>query len=1043
MREHSIHPLVRFAVQRRVTMGMLLLACLVLGGLSLQRLPLEFLPPINSSNVSIQAPYPSSSPEEITRLIIRPLEDSLGTLNGLDRLSSTASDRNATVNASFVDGTDMNLAAVEVRDRVDRVRHLLPEDLRQIQIRRFQSADLPVMRLHLSYDAASRDWDQDRLYEFAERVLRNRVERLEGVAQVDIRGARIREVQVRLDADRLGAHGVDARVISDVLRQGHLRMSAGEVVESSRKLLVRIDAELSGLEEIRSLPIPGTGLRVRDVAEVAYEFPRQETFNFLNGREALSLRIYKASDANLLQVVRRVKSELAVVAAEPRHAGIRYRVYRDSSEDVSKGLAQLRDAGLLGGGLAILAVFLFLRRARTTLLIGIAIPVSVVFTFVLMFALRQSGQVELTLNVVSLMGLVLALGMLVDNSIVVIESIYRRIERLGEDAKTAAMRGASEVAMPILASTATTLCVFFPLIFLREGGGFFSTYLREVGTTVCIVMVASLLVALTVVPAAAALLLGHEAPRRLRWLETLSRGYGALLGVTLRFRWVFLLFAGGLLYASLQLFLGIERSFGGGGENRQITVHVDTPSAYSLAQTQTLFEQIYELLDTRRSELEIGDIITTYQLGGGRSRGRGGERSLEIYLVEEEKGQLSTAEVRDRLRPLMPVLPGVSFRIGQSQRRHSSGGLEVELSGEDPAVLELIGREVAAKIGALPGLSDVDLSLESGDDEVRVAVDRERAARAGVTSRAVAQTVQSALTERALGTLTSDDREVDLMVQYRDDQRESLTQLQGLRIGSRSEGWILDSLAELSTVPGPRSIERENRRSKLRITCNTDSPVDARRAMFGVMGLMRSQSMPPGYEWSFGRWDRMRQADEEGSGFALLFALLLVYMLMAALFESFVHPLSIMLSVPFAFIGVGVVMKLAGQARDNFTELGFIILTGVVVNNAIVLIDHVNRLRAEGMRRRDAIVLGGQHRVRAILMTAVTTILGLLPMVGPLLLPEVFGSPEGRAATWAPVGLVILGGLTTSTFLTLLVVPTVYSMIDDVGRLFGRIARRI
>lgn len=1043
MGEESIHPLVRFAVERRVTMGMLLLACLVLGGLSLQRLPLEFLPPISSSNISLQAPYPSSSPEEITRLIIRPLEDSLGTLNGLDRLSSSASENEASINATFVDGTDMNLAAVEVRDRVDRVRHLLPDDLRQVRIRRFQSSDLPVVRSHLSFDPEATDWNEDRLYEFAERVVQRRLERLEGVAQVSIRGSRTREVQVRLDADLLGAHGLDARDLARTLRQSHLRLSAGEIVESSRKLRVRIDGELRSLEDIRSLPIGGKGLEVRDVAEVAFDFPRQETFNYLNGREALSLRIYKASDANLLQVVELAKAELAKIASEPAYAGVTYRVYRDSSVDVSKGLAQLRDAGLLGGGLAILAVFLFLRRARTTLLIGIAIPVSVVFTFVLMFFLRQSGQMDLTLNVVSLMGLVLALGMLVDNSIVVIESIYRRIEQLGEDSTTAALRGASEVAMPILASTATTLCVFFPLIFLRSGGGFFSTYLREVGTTVCIVMVASLLVALTVVPAAAALLLGEETPRRIRWIETLGRRYGALLVFTLRYRLLFLLFAAGLLYASLQLFLGIERSFGEGGEERQITVHVDTPNSFSLEQVKDLFADIYGILDTNRDDLDIADVTTTFQRTGGRSRGRDSERSLELYLREEEESRHSTTEVRDRLRELMPELPGVQFRIGQSQRRHSSGGLEVELSGDDPAVLEILGREIAGQIAAIPGLSDVDLSLESGDDEMRVAVDRERAVLAGLSTQDVAQTVQSALSDRALGTLMSDDREVDLVMQYREDQRETLAQLQSLQIGARSDGRTLGSMAEFATVAGPRSIEREDRRSKLRITCNTESPVAARKAMFGVMGLMQGQSMPAGYSWSFGRWDRMRQQDEQGSGFALLFALVLVYMLMASLFESLLHPLSIMISVPFAFIGVGVVMKLAGQARDNFTEMGFIILVGVVVNNAIVLIDHINRLRREGLRRSEAIVLGGQHRVRAILMTAVTTILGLLPMVAPLLLPGVFGSPEGRAATWAPVGLVILGGLTTSTFLTLLVVPTVYSMIDDVGRLFVRIARRV
>ncbi len=1037
--EHG-NPLVRFAIHRRITMCMLIVGVLVMGALSLDRLPLEFLPAISSSNVSVSVDLPSASPEEVAQRIIRPLEDSLGTLPNLDRLSANASADQGRLDVTFVDGTDMDMAAVEVRDRVDRARHLLPSEVRQIRIRRFQTSDIPVLRFDLSAE-----WPREELYDFAERVVQRRLERLDGVAQAQMRGLRTRAVEIRLDADRMAAHGVDVRRLSSTLRQNHLDLSAGQIDEGSRRLQVRVLGQLKSLDDIRRLPIDGSGLSLGDVAQVVYDFPEQEDFNFLNGEESLGVRIYKTSDANLLDVVQTVKAELEVLAADPRWKGHRARIFHDSSEDVRKGLSQLRNAGLLGGGLAILAVFLFLRRFRTTLLVGIAIPISVVFTFVLIFLIRQAGWSTITLNVISLMGLVLALGMLVDSSIVVIESVYRRLENFGEPAPTAALRGTSDVALPIIASTVTTLCVFVPVIFLRSSGGFFSRYLVEVGTTICIVMIASLLVALTVVPMVAALILTHEKPSPPKFLRALERWYVATLRFTLRFRMAFLVLAAGMLWGSWMLFSGIERSFSGRTQERQVTINIDTPRNYSLEQTRELFDEIRGLLMAKKDELDIADITSSYDKGGGRSRGgfRGGRR-VELHLKDESESRLSTTEVRDRVRELLPTKAGVELRIGQASRRHGGGGVELELSGDDPKVLELIAREVAAQMEQIPGISDVDLSLESGDQELWVQVNRDRALRAGLSTQAVAQTVQTALSSRSVSYISSDDREIDLTMLYRDQEEATLGQLRGFELHpTQAEAMALEAVADFEAKPGPRSIERENRQAKIQVTTNTDDPQAMGMAMRSVGGIMASMPLPPGYSWSFGRWNRMGQRDQEGSNFALLFALILVYMLMAALFESFTHPFAIMMAVPFAFIGVGVVMKLAAQPRDNFTELGFIVLVGVVVNNAIVLVDHINRLRAEGLRRRDAILTGGRDRLRAILMTAVTTIVGLLPMVAPVILPQYFGPLEGRAATWAPVGLVILGGLTTSTFLTLLIVPTFYSVVDDIARFWRRVAVRV
>jgi HAE1 family hydrophobic/amphiphilic exporter-1 len=458
------NPIVRFAVERRVTMGMAVLGTLVLGWLSLNRLPLEFLPTWSSSHVSVRAPYPSSSPEEVERLVVRPLEDALGTINGIETLSASATAEAARISIEFIEGTDMEMASVEVRDRIERTRELLPDDLERITLHRWQTSDIPVLRFDLSAE-----WEKARLYDFTERIVQRRLERLEGVAQVEISGLRIPELQINLDPARLQAHRIGVRSLVALLRDNNLNLSAGHITEGSRKLLVRAVGEFKTPAEARDLPLTGS-LRLGDVAEVNYDFPRQESFNYLNGVEALTVRVNKVSDSNLLEVVDRVKTELQEIERLPEASGAAIRIYHDASLDVRKGLGQLRDAGFVGGTLAILAVFFFLRRFRTTFLVALAIPISVIATFVLIYFMRQAGLLDITLNVISLAGLMLALGMLVDNSIVVIESIFRHRNELKEDARTAALAGASEVALPVVASTATTMCVFLPLIFLGESG---------------------------------------------------------------------------------------------------------------------------------------------------------------------------------------------------------------------------------------------------------------------------------------------------------------------------------------------------------------------------------------------------------------------------------------------------------------------------------------------------------------------------------------------------------------------------------------------
>ena len=986
------------------------------------------------------APYNSSSPEEVARLIVRPLEDALSTINGVKRLSARASANDASIDLEFNEGVDMDLAAVEVRDRVDRVRNDLPDDLERVFIRRFQSSDIPVLRMNLSAP-----WEGERLFEFIEDVMRRRLERLEGVANVEVWGLLTPQLRVDLLPQRMAAHGVDVRMVILALQKGNVSLAGGYVREGSRKLLVRVMGELDSVEQIKRLPLGRGGIRIEDVADVVYDLPERYEFNWLNGEQSVGMAINKASNANLLAVVEGVKKELAAIQRLPEAQGLTVQIPWDSSNDVKKGLSELYKSGAIGGLLAVVFMLFFLKRFRMTLLIALAIPLSLVLTFVIMYFYRLAKLGDISINIMSLMGLMLSVGMLVDNSIVVIEAIVRRRQTLGEDAKTATLRGASEVAMPIICSTMTNVCVFVPMVFLKSaGGGMFTGFMKNLGLTIVIVMVASLLVSLTVVPMAASILLRDSKDRRHPIFDRVNALYGRTLQFTLHHRMVFAVLIVFLLWASIRLFMGIERSFETTSFERQIAVQVETPRNYSLDEKHALFERLYALFDSHREELEIADVSYRYRRSSARQRSQyGGNNRIEIFLVPEEQSELSTLEIRDRIESMLPVIAGVEIKIGRNMRGPpgSDAGVQVELIGDDPAILDILSERVTSELKSLPFVKEVESSLESGDEEIHVEVNRERALQAGLSSQIVARVISSSLSTRPVTYFKSEDREIGLVVQYREEDRETLDQLKKMNIRTPSAALPIASFASFTSVPGPQTIEREDRRSKLVLQVDTGGSAGSFAMMGAIGGMLAKLELPPGYSFNFGRNFTAAQAEMASTMFSMLFALLLVYMIMAALFESFIHPLTILFAVPFSFIGVGLIMKLANQPRGSASEMGLVILAGVVVNNAIVLIDRINQLRREGLDRNAAIIQGGRDRLRPIIMTAMCTMLGLLPMAAPFLLPSVFGPIEGRAAFWAPIGLVILGGMTTSTFLTLMIIPTLYSLMEDLIRFAKRVAR--
>ena len=1009
-----------FSVNRPVTTIMIIVSVVTLGMISYTKLPLMFLPDMSFPSLNVSVPYPSSSPEEVERLITRPLEDAFGTLSNMKSMESRSRDDNAQVRIEFETGTDMNMAAMEVRDRVDQVRGDLPEDVERIRIRRWNPSDMPIYNFSVAWGG-----DPAEFYNIVTKVIQPRIQRVDGVANVEISGMIDKQLLVHVDAEKLQSHNLDLFNLSQTLVQNNVTLTAGTVTEGGRKYSVRSVNEYRAAEEVANLPIPGTTLSLRDVAEVTFDYPENDSFQRLNGVDAVTVRVYKTSTANIVDVAQRTRSVLDELQGQPRFADLETRVFFDQSQSITDRLSDLRNTGLLGGMLAVIVLFLFLRNVRSTLIISLAIPISIICTFTFMYLLRQGAGSTVSINLISLMGLMLAVGMLVDAAVVVLESIYRHRQEGNLPARIAAVVGTREVTMAIIAATATTLCVFMPLVFLG-GGSRFMLFMKDFVVTFCIVMVAAVFIALTLIPLVSSRLFNRPLGKPSSFFAKLSELYSSVLAWNLRHRFVTVVAFGAILYGSYWLYQNIETEFQPQAPTRDIAIAADLPGSYSIEDVKAVFTDVEELLLDRKDDFHI-ESISSY---GSLRRA-----NIRIVLTPPEDREESATELQTRITSALPEIAGVRWRPGR-MRRYGGGqsGVDVELRGDNMSVLSNIAEDIRIRMEGIQGMKDVDTSLERGDEEVRVQVDRAMAQTYGISPRQAARTVQAALSSRARGKFKADDREVDILLQLEEEDRASMQKLQNM-VFERAEGGMIPvgNLASFTRQKGPDVIERFDRESQVEVGGNTTGP-GTRRINTQVTEMMQGIELPPGYTWSMGRnWSMMRESQSEFL-FAILLSVVLIYLIMAAISESFIQPFTILLSVLCGLVGAFIVFYLSGTTLNTNSYLGIIVLSGLAVNNAIVLIDHVNRLRRDGMTRTEALLLGGRHRLRPILMTSLTTIFGLLPMVAPILFPEIFGPVEDRGANqWGPVSLALVGGLTTSGILTLILLPTVYTIFEDLS----------
>ncbi len=1076
-----------YAIKKPITAVMIALSLIVMGFISLFRLPLEYAPDLQYPRMYVSFSYPSSSPEEIEKKITKPIEEILGTIPGVESLRARSYDSRGYVFMEFDYGTDMDLKSIQVRDRVDQVRGRLPEDLERIEMRRWDSADWEI----LDYNMVWMGDDQSELATVYKNTILPRLQRIPGVGNVEMEGADERILRVDVDKNRMHAHGLDIRTLNRTIRSNNINISGGYVTEGNKRLAVRAVGEFDEVDQIRDLTLPN-GLEIKDVAQVSYDYPEKRYFERMDGRDVVSMEIRKTSTANLVETCRLVRAELDALQDEIGRDKLRLHLRRDQSEAVVRGIASLGQSAILGGMLAIGIIFVFLRNFRSTLIVGSAIPISVLCVFMIMYLMRQVFGSTITLNMISMMGLMVAIGMLVDPAVVALENIYRRRFDVGDGTRTAAIEGSREIGIPVLAAALTTICVFVPLIFIS--GSYNTMWMRDFAITVCIAVVAALCVALTLIPlacsrafsnagtrvdlflkiglgtlfaAGAAYLIYREGiVESANWLKdntlwilgglsTVPIGVWIVLGVfvatigyvyfrfrhlglkgvytrvistTLHYRWTTVVVATFILFGGIYIFTKIEVQRYRYQPDRMVGYMVEMPRTYDIDDALELFKQVEAIIIPHKEKLDIEAIKTRFSTRRGNT--------IYLYLKPVEESPLSTDDVKKQVSELLPKdIPGVRFKAGFRRGGSSATGVGIEIKGRNPEVLAILAEDIRLRMDDIEGIHDVETSLESGTEEIRVSVRRDRAQQYGLSPQQIAATVATALGSRGNSKFKTPDGEIDIALQLREEDRATLDQLKTLSF-ENNRGTMISfaSLADFELTKGPQSIERQDRMSTVTVFANTEAS-EVQKVGYEMRDRMDAIPLPQGYGWQMDRRFRYMASEEGETNFTMIFAALLIYLIMASLFESYIHPFTIMFSISFAFIGVALGLYIFGIALDSNATYGLLILFGIVVNNGIVLIDHINRYRKQGLYRRDAILRGGQDRLRPILMTATTTILGLTPLV----IPMIYGNAEGNARRWGPIGLVIISGLSISTILTLVILPTIYSLMDDLSGYTKRI----
>lgn len=1054
----------RFAVTRPVTMLMFFCAIILLGAVSLQRLPVELMPNISHKKISVVVNIRGGMPPtEVETMVVKPVEEAMGTVGNLESIQSTSEKGRAIVVLRFKPGTDMDFAAMEVREKYAKIKNLLPKEIEKPVIAKYEETDLPVMIVAIT--AVDPRYTPEVLRKFVDTKIKEVIQRVEGVANVEIGGGREQKILVELDLHKLQKYKLPLLRIINSLGVSNLNLLAGQMERQNSKFIIRTIGQFGTIEDIKNLPVlntpAGSIIRLKDVAEVKDSYLDAESHARVNKNPVVSLYVQKESTANTIQVCKSVEKALNDIW--PRvDPNIRKIIVSNHANFIIDAINTVKNALIRGGDIAILVLVAFLsgylwarlgavimipfilfmpqsfllpsiivlllilattRISRTTLVMSISIPTSVLLTFVFML---MRG---VTLNTMTLVGLALAIGMLVDNSIVVLDNIHVQRAR-GLGLKESSIIGTREMILPIIASTMTTVVVFVPFVFVTEQIKLLYGPLAQV---VVFSLLASLLIAITLVPVMASRL--RESYTAILNIHV-KHVYRKMISIAIRFRYIIFLIP--LILGIIAATMGgqLETEFLGTTEESKFTIFVELPDGAKLDQSDKVVKAVEELLE-RAEKTDQGEEKPLFpEIKNISSWVKGWSSKLYIDLIPRKERARSTKEVIEAIRPYISDIEKLAiaptgekaFIYFSEPKGTGTNELFVDVYGHNYDALRKLAYEIAGKMQGIEGLTDVKIRITEGRPELNFRIDKVKAALFGLTVKDIADIVHAQIRGLRATLFHTEAREIETIARLQEKYRRYRKDMPYLGLDTpKGEQIFLAQVTEFEPGMGPSEIWHMNKRRMIQVSAATGR-LPMAVATEKIKEVMMDVTLPKDFFWEFGGDYYLMLENRRQLVFCIGLTILLVYMVLASLFESYIQPMIVMITVPLALIGAIFALRITNKPVSMGVLIGGIMLAGIVVNNAIILVDRINTLRHKGFNILRAIITTGQERLRPIAMTTLTTVLGLTPMAL---------DKSEAAGLWAPLAITVIGGLSLSTLLTLIIVPLIYSMIEDVKGLFS------
>ncbi|MEW9799547.1 efflux RND transporter permease subunit [Alteromonas sp. CYL-A6] len=987
--------LARFAMQRPVTVCMCFFSMLVFGLIASQLLPLEKFPGIDIPEMVVEVPYRDATPAEVERMITRPVEEAIATMSGIKRLRASSFEDKAQVFVEFDWDENIKAKSIEAREKIDAIRHLLPADVERVLVYKFNTNDMPIFQLRVSSDR-----DLSNAYDLLERNLKRPLERVPGVSKVELYGVLKKQITIRLRPESIAAYQIDTTRLGETLRNANFSMTAGHIYTSDEKILVNPMGEFTDIQDIANLIIRD-GIRLSDIADIAYEIPKRSEGRHLDRTFAVGFNVFRESGSNLVEVSERVMQVIERAKSDPEFAGINLFVMDDTADSVTSSLGDLIMAGLIGAVLSVIVLFAFLRQLSTTLIVVLSVPFSICITLGVMYLAGYS------LNILSLMGLMLAVGMLVDNAVVVTESVFLERQR-DANATRATQRGVSRVSLAVIAGTTTTAIVFLPNIVGVKID--VTVFLEHVAIAICISLFASLLIAQTLIPLLASKV--RVPVTKDKPTPGYIHRYGRILNWTLNNQGKTLVIAVLILLSTALPMSMVSGDDEGNNNQERIWLNYHITDNYSVDEVEKTVNRMEAFLYEHQDEFYIKQVYSYFTNGHAVSG-----------LTLKDDLPISVAQLQENIREAMPRF--VRARPSFQWNSGNGGGVRLTLLGESSDRLMTLADQIVPILRNIEGLEDVRADTGAQRNELQVRIDREKVNRLGLNVNDIAGLISTALRGTNLRTFRYGDAgEVSVRLMYGQDVQSSVDALKNVTISNADGIRIsLSMIADITVVPQLSQINRHYRQTALSIGANLSDDMTVEQARERITRVMQYVSLPTGYKWSLD--GSFRRQDEAAAVMQMnmLLAVCMIYVVMAALFESLLLPTSVITSLLFSFTGVFWAFMVTGTPMSVMGMIGMLILMGIVVNNGIVLVDRINQLVNEGISLYQAVLEGCQDRIRPILMTVATTVLGLVPLA--------LGSTRigGDGPPYSPMAIAIIGGLLFSTVTSLFLVPLAYVLL--------------